>query len=392
MNTKLAKRMDTLSPSMTIAISTLAQELKAEGKDVLSFSAGEPDFDTPQKIKDAAIEALNTAKTKYTAVAGTPEVKAAITKKLKDENNLEYKASDIMVNVGAKHSLFNIFQAIIDEGDEVIIPAPYWVTYPELAKYSGGVPVEVQTNDASEFKMTAAQLKDAITPKTKMLILTTPSNPTGSVYSKSELEEIAEVLKGTDIWVISDEMYEKLIYDDLKFTATASISDDMYQRTITVNGLSKSVAMTGWRFGYLATPCVELIKAMTKLQSQSTSNINSITQHASITALLGEVNDDIEMMRVEFEKRRNIACDLFNEIDGLSVVKPQGAFYLFVNIKEVEENSLEFCKKMLADTGVAVVPGLGFGLDGYFRFSFATDEATIKEGISRIASFVGTYK
>lgn len=392
MNTNLAKRMDTLSPSMTIAISTLAQELKAAGKDVLSFSAGEPDFDTPQKIKDSAIEALITGQTKYTAVAGTVEVKNAIKNKLKKENNLDYNVSDIMVNVGAKHSLFNIFQALIDEGDEVIIPAPYWVTYPELAKYSGGIPVEVLTDDASEFKMTAQQLKGAITPKTKMLILTTPSNPTGSVYSKVELEEIAEVLKGTDIWVVSDEMYEKLVYDGLEFTATASISDDMYKRTITVNGLSKSVAMTGWRFGYLATPNQELIKAMTKLQSQSTSNINSITQYASITALQGKVDEDIEMMRVQFEKRRDIACELFNAIDGLSVVKPQGAFYLFVNIKEIETDSLEFCKKMLADTGVAVVPGLGFGLDGYFRFSFATAEDIIKEGISRISKFVGTYK
>lgn len=392
MNTNLAKRMDTLSPSMTIAISTLAQELKAAGKDVLSFSAGEPDFDTPQKIKDSAIEALITGQTKYTAVAGTVEVKNAIKNKLKKENNLDYNVSDIMVNVGAKHSLFNIFQALIDEGDEVIIPAPYWVTYPELAKYSGGIPVEVLTDDASEFKMTAQQLKGAITPKTKMLILTTPSNPTGSVYSKVELEEIAEVLKGTDIWVVSDEMYEKLVYDGLEFTATASISDDMYKRTITVNGLSKSVAMTGWRFGYLATPNQELIKAMTKLQSQSTSNINSITQYASITALEGKVDEDIEMMRVQFEKRRDIACELFNAIDGLSVVKPQGAFYLFVNIKEIETDSLEFCKKMLADTGVAVVPGLGFGLDGYFRFSFATAEDIIKEGISRISKFVGTYK
>ncbi|MCK5293506.1 MAG: pyridoxal phosphate-dependent aminotransferase [Arcobacteraceae bacterium] len=392
MNTNLAKRMDTLSPSMTIAISTLAQELKAQGKDVLSFSAGEPDFDTPQLIKDSAIEALNSGKTKYTAVAGTVEVKTAIKNKLKKENNLDYNISDIMVNVGAKHSLFNLFQALIDEGDEVIIPAPYWVTYPELAKYSGGIPIEVLTDDASEFKMTAQQLKDAITPKTKMLILTTPSNPTGSVYSKSELEAIGEVLKGTDIWVISDEMYEKLVYDGLEFTATASVSDDMYQRTVTVNGLSKSVAMTGWRFGYLATPHKELIKAMTKLQSQSTSNINSITQYASITALEGKVDEDIEMMRVQFEKRRDIACELLNDIDGLSVIKPQGAFYLFVNIKEIEEDSLEFCKKMLADTGVAVVPGLGFGLDGYFRFSFATAEDIIRDGIARISKFVGTYK
>jgi len=392
MTTKLAKRMDKLSPSMTIAISTLAAELKASGKDVLSFSAGEPDFDTPQIIKDEAIEALNKAQTKYTAVAGTPGVKKAIVEKLKRDNNLTYKESDVMVNVGAKHSLFNIFQALIDDGDEVIIPAPYWVTYPELAKYSGGTPVEILTNDESEFKITPEQLKDAITPKTKMLILTSPSNPTGSVYSKTELEALAEVLKDTNIWVVSDEMYEKLIYDGIEFTATASINEDMYQRTITVNGLSKSVAMTGWRFGYLATPNNELIKAMTKLQSQSTSNINSITQYASIVALEGKADKDIEMMRVEFEKRRDLACELFNAIDGLSVVKPNGAFYLYVNIKNVEENSLSFCEKLLETTGVAVVPGLGFGLDGYFRFSFATDEDTIKEGISRIKQFVESKK
>jgi len=392
MMTKLAKRMDKLSPSMTIAISTLAAELKAEGKDVLSFSAGEPDFDTPQVIKDSAVEALDNAQTKYTAVAGTVEVKQAIVNKLKRDNNLTYNTSDIMVNVGAKHSLFNIFQALIEDGDEVIIPAPYWVTYPELAKYANGVPVEILTDDESEFKITPAQLKNAITPKTKMLILTSPSNPTGSVYSKNELEALAEVLKGTNIWVISDEMYEKLIYDGIEFTATASISEDMYQRTITVNGLSKSVAMTGWRFGYLATPCTELVKAMTKLQSQSTSNINSITQYASIVALEGKADKDIEMMRVQFEKRRDLACDLFNAIDGLSVVKPNGAFYLYVNIKNVQEDSLLFCEKLLQEVGVAVVPGLGFGQDGYFRFSFATNESTIKEGISRIEKFIKTIK
>jgi aspartate aminotransferase len=388
----LAKRMDQLSPSMTIAVSTLAQELKAQGKDILSFSAGEPDFDTPQKIKNSAIEALHGGKTKYTAVAGTIDVKTAIKNKLKKENNLDYEPSDIMVNVGAKHSLFNIFQALIDTDDEVIIPAPYWVTYPELAKYSGGVPIAIDTNDESGFKITPTQLKNAITPKTKILILTSPSNPTGSVYSKSELEALAEVLKDTNIWVISDEMYEKLIYDNLEFTATASISEDMFQRTITVNGLSKSVAMTGWRFGYLATPNKELISAMTKLQSQSTSNINSITQHASIVALDGDVNSDIEMMRVQFEKRRNLACELFNKIDGLSVVKPQGAFYLFVNIKLVEKDSLKFCTQLLEKAGVAVVPGLGFGLDGYFRFSFATHEDTITAGIKRIENFIKDYK
>jgi aspartate aminotransferase len=385
---KLSKRMDTLSESMTIKISALARDLKAQGKDVIGFSAGEPDFDTPEVIKDAAKKALDEGQTKYTAVDGTPEVKAAIAMKLKRDNNLDYKPEDIMVNVGAKHSLFNIFQALIDEGDEVIIPAPFWVTYPELTKYSGGTPIAIDTDDKSGFKMTAEQLKNAITPKTKMLILTTPSNPTGAVYSKEELEAIADVLKGTDIVVVSDEMYEKLIYDRLTFTAAASISEDMYQRTITVNGLSKSASMTGWRFGYLATANQDLMKAMKKLQGQSTSNINSITMAAAIVALEGKADEDIEKMRIAFEKRRDIACDLFNAIDGLSVVKPNGAFYLYVNTKEVEEDSMKFCSELLEKNGVAVVPGVAFGLEGYFRFSFATDEATIKEGISRIKQFV----
>jgi aspartate aminotransferase len=385
---KLSKRMDTLSESMTIKISALARDLKAQGKDVIGFSAGEPDFDTPEVIKDAAKKALDEGQTKYTAVDGTPEVKAAIAMKLKRDNNLDYKPEDIMVNVGAKHSLFNIFQALIDEGDEVIIPAPFWVTYPELTKYSGGTPIAIDTDDKSGFKMTAEQLKNAITPKTKMLILTTPSNPTGAVYSKEELEAIADVLKGTDIVVVSDEMYEKLIYDGLTFTAAASISEDMYQRTITVNGLSKSASMTGWRFGYLATANQDLMKAMKKLQGQSTSNINSITMAAAIVALEGKADEDIEKMRIAFEKRRDIACDLFNAIDGLSVVKPNGAFYLYVNTKEVEEDSMKFCSELLEKNGVAVVPGVAFGLEGYFRFSFATDEATIKEGISRIKQFV----
>ncbi|MGE4456280.1 MAG: pyridoxal phosphate-dependent aminotransferase [Arcobacteraceae bacterium] len=384
----LSKRVNVLSESMTIAISTLARDLKASGKDVLSFSAGEPDFDTPQKIKDAAIEALNKGVTKYTAVEGTVECRRAVANKLKRENGLDYAPSDIVINVGAKHSLFNLFQAVIEEGDEVIIPAPYWVTYPELVLYSGGKPIFIETNDASSFKMTAKQLRDAITPKTKMVVITSPSNPTGAVYTKSELEEIAEVLKGTKIIVASDEMYEKLLYDGSTFTATASISKDMYDRTVTINGLSKSVAMTGWRFGYLASCNKELINAINKLQSQSTSNINSITQYAAITALNGDVDTEIESMRVEFEKRRNLACDLLNKIDGLSVVKPSGAFYLFVNIKKVENDSMKFCKELLEEVGVAVVPGLGFGMDGYFRLSFATDEKTIIDGIGRIEKFV----
>jgi len=384
----LTKRVKVLNESMTIAISTLARELKAEGKDILSFSAGEPDFDTPEVIKEEAIKALKKGFTKYTAVAGIPELLEAISLKLKRDNNLEYKPSNIITSNGAKHSLFNLFQALIEDGDEVIIPSPYWVTYPELVRYSGGVVVEVETTDESGFKMTAKQLKEAITPKTKMIILTTPSNPTGSVYSKDELEEIAEVLKGTDIFVCSDEMYEKLIYDGEKFTSVASISDDMFKRTITVNGLSKSVAMTGWRFGYLASPNDELIGAMKRLQSQSASNINSITQYAAIAGLDGRADEDIEKMRVEFEKRRDLAISLIEDIDKLSVVKPKGAFYLFINIKKVTNDSMTFAKELLSEKGVAVIPGIGFGSDGYIRFSFATDEKSIVEGIKRIKEFV----
>ena len=383
----LTNRINTLSESITIAITTLAGELKAQGKDILSFSAGEPDFDTPQVIKDAAIEAINSGFTKYTAVDGIPELKTAIANKLKRDNNLTYAPNQIIVNNGAKHSLFNLFSALIDSGDEVIVPAPYWVTYPELVKYCGGTVVEIETHDTSGFKITPEQLKNAITPKTKMLILTTPSNPTGSVYSKSELEELGRVLEGTNVVVASDEMYEKLIYDG-EFTSCAAISQDMYERTVTINGLSKSVAMTGWRFGYMAANNTELIKATKKLQSQSTSNINSITQRAAIVGLDGAADADIEMMRKEFSARRDEAVKLFNDIDGLSVLKPDGAFYLFVNISKISNDSLSFAKELLDKKLVAVVPGVGFGSEGYFRFSFATDIESIRTGIKRIEEFV----
>ena len=385
----LSDRIQTLAPSITIAISSLARDLKAQGKDIISFSAGEPDFETPKGIKDAAIQAINDGFTQYTAVPGIPELLEAVATKLKRDNNLNYAPQDIIVSNGAKQSLFNLFQTVLNKGDEVIIPAPYWVTYPELVKYASATPVSIETNEIGKFKITAEQLKNAITSKTKMLILTTPSNPTGSVYSRAELESLAEVLKGTDIIVASDEMYEKLVYN-IDFIAAASISDDMYQRTVTINGLSKSVAMTGWRFGYLATPNKELIASMNKLQSQSTSNINSITQKAAIPALLGEVDHDIEQMRSAFGSRCDEAVTLFNNIDGLSVLKPQGAFYLFVNIKDISNDSIEFCKELLQATGVAVVPGIGFGAEGYFRFSFATDITTIREGIRRIEKFINS--
>lgn len=387
----LTDRVNTLSESITIAISTLAQELKAQGKNILSFSAGEPDFDTPQVIKDAAIKAINDGFTKYTAVDGIPDLKAAVALKLKRDNNLEYKPNQIIVNNGAKHSLYNLFACTIQAGDEVIIPAPYWVTYPELVMYCGGSVVEIMTDDSSGFKITPEQLKAALTPKTKMLILTSPSNPTGAVYTREELVALGKVLEGTDVLVASDEMYEKLIYDG-EFTSAAAVSDDMFQRTITINGLSKSVAMTGWRFGYMAAHKTEIIQATKKLQSQSTSNINSITQKAAIVGLNGEADADIEAMRVQFKARRDEAVKLFNAIDGLSVLSPAGAFYLFVNIKEVSNDSMQFCKELLEEQGVAVVPGVGFGSEGYFRFSFATDIESIREGIQRIAAFVATKK
>lgn len=385
-----SQKIQNLSESATIAISTLASELKAKGRDILSFSAGEPDFDTPQVIKDEAIRALNSGFTKYTPVPGIPELREAIAKKLKKENGLSYTPKQVLVSNGAKQSLFNIFQALINDGDEVVIPSPYWVTYPELVIYSGGKPVFIPTDENSNFKITAKQLKNAITPKTKILVLTTPSNPTGMVYTKSELTEIAKVLEGTNIWVVSDEMYEKLVYG-VSFTSAASISEDMMKRTITVNGLSKSVAMTGWRMGYLATTDDKLIKLMDNLQSQCTSNINSITQKASVVALNGDADRDIEMMRQAFEKRRDLACDLVNNIGGLSVQKPQGAFYLFINIKGIARfagDSMKFCSELLSKEGVALVPGSAFGMDGYVRLSFACSTEQILDGIKRIEKFV----
>jgi len=385
---KIANRMENLSPSVTMAITALARELKAQGKDILSFSAGEPDFDTPEVIKQAAIKAVQDGHTKYTAVEGTVETKKAIINKLEKDHGLKYQADEIIVSNGAKHSLFNLFQCLIEEGDEVIIPAPYWVTYPEQVKYSDGVPVFIDTDDSTNFKITAEQLREAITPKTKILLLNTPSNPTGGVYTKEEILSLAEILKGTDILVFSDEMYEKIMYDNLEFTAVASVSDDMFNRTVTINGISKAVAMTGWRYGYIATPHVDLIKAMTKLQGQVTSNVNSVTLQAAVTALDGSADADIEMMRKEFQKRRNIVVEGFNNIEGLSCVVPHGAFYVFVNIKGVTTDSMKFAADLLEEQGVAVVPGLAFGTEGYFRFSFATDEETIKAGISRIKNFV----
>lgn len=387
----LSNRIGRLSESLTIAISSKAKELKAQGKDVVIFSAGEPDFDTAEVSKKAVIGAMEKGCGKYTPIPGTNEILNAVVGKLKRDNNLTYKTSQIITNVGAKHSLFNIFECIINDGDEVIIPAPYWVTYPEIVKFCGGKPVIIDTKAENRYKITAEELKKAITPKTKALVLCSPSNPSGAVYDKDELVAIAEVLKGTEILVLADEIYEKIIFDK-KFVAVASISEDMFKRTITINGLSKCGAMPGWRFGYCATAIDELAAAMRKLQSQSTSNISSIVQAGAIPVLNGEADDYIEMMRKEFGKRRDYAVEAINAIDGLSVVKPDGAFYLFIDCSKVEKDSMKFCMNLLENALVATVPGCGFGMDGHFRVSFACSMDELKTGISRIAEFVKNYK
>lgn len=387
----IADRMQALSESLTIAISSKAKDMKAAGIDVISFSAGEPDFDTPKIIKDAVKNALDKGCGKYTPIPGTPEVLKAIAAKLLRDNGLKYEPSQIVTNVGAKHSLFNVFQALVNKGDEVIIPSPYWVSYPEIVKFCGGVPVFIETCEKTGFKITPEQLKAAITPKTKILSINHPTNPTGAVYSREEIAALGEVLKGTDIIVTSDEIYEKLTYDT-EFVSIAAVSEDLFKRTVTINGLSKCGAMPGWRFGYTATSMNELSAAIKKLQSQSTSNISSIVQVGAIPALLGEVDSDIAYMKSQFLARRDEAVRLINEIEGLSVDAPAGAFYLFINCSKVETDSMKFCQKLLEEGRVATVPGIGFGMDGYFRMSFATDMDSIKKGIARIAELIKGYK
>lgn len=387
----LSNRVQTLSESLTIAISTMARKMQSEGHDVISLSAGEPDFDTPALAKEAVNEAMKRGCAKYTSIPGDNAVLKAIQTKLKRDNGLEYELSQIITNVGAKHSLFNIFQCIINPDDEVLIPSPYWVSYPEMVKFSQGKPVFIETTDESKFKITAAQLQNAITPKTKALVLNSPSNPSGCIYTKDELTALGKVLEGTNIIVISDEIYEKVNYIG-EFCATASLSADMFERTITINGLSKCGAMTGWRFGYLACIKKNILSAIDKLQSQSTSNITSIVQAGAIPVLLGKCDDEIRIMKEAYQARRDWAVDAINKIDGISVVRPDGAFYLFVNCKEVESDSMKFCKKLLEEEKVAVVPGLGFGMDGYFRLSFATDLDSIKKGVKRIEKFIKNYR
>ncbi|MFN5398845.1 MAG: pyridoxal phosphate-dependent aminotransferase [Pseudanabaena sp.] len=383
---QLAKRLRNIQPSLTLAIDAKAKAMKASGIDVCSFSAGEPDFDTPDHIKAAAKTALDQGKTRYTAAAGIPELKQAIAAKLLRDNQVTYKPEQIIVTNGGKHSLYNLMMAILDEGDEVIIPVPFWVSYPEMAKLADATPVFVVTTEETGYKITPEQLEAAINPKTKLFVLNTPSNPTGMVYSPAEIKALAEVLeRHPHVYIVSDEIYEKILYDGATHISIASVSPAMYDRTLISSGFAKAYSMTGWRVGYLAG-APEIIKAATLIQSHSTSNICTFAQYGAVTAL-NDSQDCVETMRKAFAERRDVMYDLLTSISGLTCPKPDGAFYLFPSIKAFGIPSLEFCDKLLEDQKVALIPGIAFGLDNCIRLSYATDLETIREGCDRIRQF-----
>ncbi len=384
---KLSNRLSSLSPSLTLQITAKAKELQAKGEDVVSFGAGEPDFDTPEYIKKAAIDAINRGMTKYTVESGIIELKNAIVEKFKRDNKIEYATNQVIVSCGAKHSLFNAFQAILNEGDEVIIPVPFWLSYPEMVKCAGGVPVYVNTTMKNGFKVTIDDLKKTITPRTKALVINSPSNPTGGVYDESELIEIANVAKNYNIFVISDEIYEKLVYDGFQCTSIAALDEDIKKRTITVNGFSKAYSMTGWRLGYLACDA-NLAKVIAAYQSHSTSNPTSFAQYGAVAALTHPDQSEIEKMRTSFEKRRNLMYDLIAQIKKMSAFKPTGAFYMFCDISASGMQAMEFASRLLAEAKVAVIPGESFGSEKHIRLSFAVSEDTIKKGILRIKDWL----
>jgi aspartate aminotransferase len=392
---KISKRAASVPPSATMAVTSRAKELKAEGVDVVSFGAGEPDFDTPKFIKKAAMAALENGKTKYTATPGVLPLREAIAEKFKNDNGLEYSASEIIVNIGAKHSVYESLQAIVDDGDEVILPRPYWVTYPEAIKLAGGVPKVVETSKENGYKITPDELKAAIGPKTAVFLLNSPNNPGGFTYTPDELKALAAVLEGTDVMVISDEIYEKLVYDGTEFKSFAAISDDSFKRTVTINGFSKAFAMTGWRLGYTAGPG-EIIKSMGKLQSHMTQNPVAFAQEAGIEALKGGAKV-VEEMRVEFEKRGKYMSERLNGIEGVSCGKPTGAFYCFPDVSghfgktiggvEIKD-SMDMAKALLEQVNVAVVPGVPFGCPDNVRLSFACSLEQIEKGLDRIEKWL----
>lgn len=396
---ELSRKAQRIEASVTLAITAKAKEMKESGIDVISFGAGEPDFNTPQNIINAAIKAMEDGNTKYTNVNGILPLREAICKKFKDDNGLIYNPSQIVVSTGAKQSLANAFLAILNPGEEVIVPNPYWVSYPELIGLADGKAVFVESNETSSYKFTKENLEKAVTEKTKAIILNTPNNPTGTIYSKEELMEIAEFAKKYNLIIVSDEMYEKLIYDGEEHVSIASVSDDAYERTIVINGLSKSYAMTGWRLGYCGAT-EKISKLMTNIQSHMTSNVCSITQYAAVEALNGP-QDKVKEMISEFERRRNYMVKTLEEMNNLSIIKPQGAFYIMINIdkclgKEINgekiTDSMDFSAKLLEHEKVAVIPGKAFGLDNYVRVSYATSMELIEKGLERINKFVNKLK
>ncbi|MEG4417783.1 pyridoxal phosphate-dependent aminotransferase [Microcoleus sp. LAD1_D5] len=383
---KLAARVGEVSPSITLAIAAKAKAMKAEGIDVCSLSTGEPDFDTPEHIKAAAKQALDEGKTKYGPVAGEPQLKAVIARKLRDDNNLNYQPENIIVTNGGKHSLYNLMMALIEPGEEVIIPAPYWLSYPEMVKLASGKPVIVRTDASTGYKITPEQLSRAITPKTKLFVLNSPSNPTGMVYSPAEIKALAEVIVDRDILVVADEIYEKIIYDEAQHVSIGSLGKEIFDRTLISSGFAKAYSMTGWRIGYLAGPS-ELIKATGTIQGHSTSNVCTFAQYGAIAALESS-QESVEKMRLAFAERRQVIFELLDAVPGISCIKPDGAFYMFVNISKTGMNSLEFCDAFLEQQQVAVIPGIAFGADDHIRLSYATDLGTIKKAVERLDKFV----
>lgn len=384
----LSSRATTLTPSLTLSIDSKAKAMRAEGIDVCGFGAGEPDFDTPEHIKAAAQAALETGFTKYTPSSGIPELREAIAAKFLADNKLEYKPSQIIISNGAKHSCYNAILATCEPGDEVIIPAPYWLSYPEMVRLAGADPVFVQTKEENGWKMTAEEFEDAMTPRTKLVIINSPGNPTGSVYTREELEKLAEVAAAEDIMILSDEIYEKLTYDGAEHVSIASLSPEIYNLTITVNGFSKAYAMTGWRLGYLGAP-EPIAKAIDSIQSHSTSNPCSFAQKGGLAALKGD-QQPVADMCAEFDMRRQYMYDRLSKIPNITAVKPQGAFYILVNISRLSLTSQNFADRLLSKANVAVVPGIAFGDDRTLRFSYATSMDVIKKGLDRFEEFCRT--
>ncbi|ELP53285.1 aspartate aminotransferase [Microcystis aeruginosa TAIHU98] len=385
---KLASRVNQVTPSLTLAIDSLAKEMKKNGEDVCSFSAGEPDFDTPTHIRAAAKKALDEGKTRYGPAAGEAGLRKAIAEKLLRDNQLAYNADNVIVTNGGKQSLYNLIMALIEAGDEVIIPAPYWLSYPEMVTLAGGKSVIVNTSLENQYKITPEQLEAAITPKTKLFVLNSPSNPTGIVYTPEEIAALAKIVVEKDILVVSDEIYEKILYDGAIHRSIASFGPEIFQRSIISNGFAKAFSMTGWRVGYIAGP-VEIVKAMTKIQGHSTSNVCTFAQYGAIAALESP-QDCIEEMVKAFSERRQYILERVRSLPGLNCPTPNGAFYVFIDISQTGLKSRDFCQKLLETQKVAAIPGIAFGADDCIRLSYATDLKTIEKGFDRIDQFIGS--